>query len=84
MEVVFEDADSAPAQPKDLTTWTKTYKLGFPSVLDPGIQSGVFFDQSAAPFNMVIDLSTMKITYAMAGYFDSSTAEGEFTSVLGQ
>jgi hypothetical protein len=82
MELVFEDVDSNPSQWKDLTSWTKTYKLEFPSVLDPGINSGIYFDKNAAPYNMVIDLSTMKITFATAGAIDGTTMESEFTSVL--
>jgi hypothetical protein len=83
MELVFEDNDSQPAQFTHLTTWTKTYKLGFPSVLDPGINSGIYFDKNAAPYNMFIDLSTMKITFATAGAIDAAAMEGEFTAVLG-
>jgi hypothetical protein len=84
MELVFEDAQGAPAVFSNLKTWTQSYKLGFPSVLDPEVNSGIYFDKNAAPYNMVIDLSTMKITFAVAGYMDSGAIEGEFVSVLGQ
>lgn len=78
MELVFEDNDSNPAGFEHLTTWSKTYKLAFPTVLDPGINSGIYFDKNAAPYNMVIDLSTMKILTATAGYWDTTAIEGEF------
>ena len=83
MEAMFENIDSDPAQPSDLAAWTKTYHFEFPSVLDSDLQSsGVTFNRSAAPYNMVIDLKYMKITYAKAGLFMPADAEAEFTSVL--
>ena len=83
-ELVFEDDNFLPAQPKDLTTWTNAYALEYPCAVDPLLQLGVFFDTSAAPFNMVIDLSNMKITYASVGVFDSTVADAEFPAVLGR
>jgi hypothetical protein len=85
MEAIFEDANYKPSQPADLAAWTKKYAFEFPSVLDSDLQSsGVTFDRSAAPYNMVVDLSNMKITYAQAGLFTPSDAEAEFSLVLGE
>jgi hypothetical protein len=37
-------------------------------VLDPGFKTGVFFDQSATPMNMLIDAHTMHIESVFTGY----------------
>jgi hypothetical protein len=84
IEAIFEDNDYNPAQWANLMSWTKTYGFEFPSVLDPAIASGVYFDQSAAPYNIVIDLSSMKITFATADLLDSASAKAEFVSILKQ
>jgi len=62
-----------PATFKDLELWTKAYKLEYPSVLDPNPPKlGVFFKLDAAPFNMILDLATMKILYKGEGLLDLS------------
>ncbi|MDW8251799.1 MAG: hypothetical protein RMJ98_21085, partial [Myxococcales bacterium] len=49
-----------PATFKDLEIWTKTYKITYPSALDPNPPKlGVFFNLDAAPFNMILDLKDM-------------------------
>ena len=84
MEAIFEDLNYEPSQATDLAAWVKAYKFEFPAVLDSNLQSsGVTFNKSAAPYNMVIDLSTMKVTYAEAGLFQPSIADSEFNAVLG-
>ncbi len=72
LTTVFEDANSNPATLKDLEVWTKKYALEYPSVLDPALKLGVFFDKSAAPFNMIVNLCDMSIVYASTGALDTS------------
>ncbi len=83
LELVFEDADSNPSVAANLTTWTKTYKFTFPSALDDTLQLGAFFTQSASPFNMIIDLATMKIVYTTEGAIDTGPDNAQFKQVLG-
>ncbi|MBI5532757.1 MAG: redoxin domain-containing protein [Deltaproteobacteria bacterium] len=84
IEAIFEDNDYNPSRWANLTTWTKTYGFEFPTVLDPAIASGVYFDKSAAPYNIIVNLTNMKITFANAGLLDAASAEAEFVSILGQ
>jgi hypothetical protein len=66
--VLFEDNDGEPSTYRDLLNWTRAYSVEFPFVNDPGFRSGVFFDKSATPMNMLIDARTMKIELLMTGY----------------
>ena len=75
---IFEDEETNPAQFVHIESWSKQYSLEYPVVLDPRLTLGVFFDQSASPFNMIIDTRTMKIVYAAEGYVDI----GQNNSVL--
>jgi thiol-disulfide isomerase/thioredoxin len=68
MNIVFETA--APVAPADetfLKQWVSTFSLNFPTVIDPSFKMGAFFVKSAVPFNMLIDLSNMKIFYEQTG-----------------
>ena len=84
LETMFEDENNEPAEPADLTFWAKKYKFEFPTVLDPQLKLGVFFDKSAAPFNMIIDLSNMTIVYAGTGLFDAGESNPDFSKALGE
>ncbi len=42
-------------------------KVTFPVVMDPEFKMGAYFSKAAVPFNMLIDLSTMKIYYQQVG-----------------
>lgn len=66
--VLFEDNNGEPSTYRDLHNWTRAYSVAFPFVNDPGFRSGVFFDKSATPMNMLIDARTMKIELVMTGY----------------
>jgi thiol-disulfide isomerase/thioredoxin len=64
MHTVFEAEDMTPAKYADLDSWTKDYKLNYPSVLDPTPAAfSQYFTQGFYPQNMIIDLTTMKIHY---------------------
>jgi hypothetical protein len=56
-----------PATVKNLQTWTKRYKVDFPSAIDPSFKLDPLFVQAAFPQNFVIDTTTMKIVTAIAG-----------------
>lgn len=60
---VFEDASSNPATPEDAARWVDNHDLTFPVVAD---SNGVFtplYDTALAPFNMLVELSTMTIVF---------------------
>lgn len=84
LTVLFED-DASPPNPatlKDLQLWTKAYKLAYPVGLDPKLQLGAFFNVSAAPFNMVLDLTTMTIKFKNEGEVDLSVAGNPIEAVI--
>jgi hypothetical protein len=67
------ETPGSPADFQDLEIWTKSYKLEYPSALDPNPPKlGVFFQLDAAPFNMILDLKTMKILFKGEGLLDLS------------
>jgi len=67
---LFEDNQSKPAKPSDLTLWGSSMQraIAFPLVLDPGLKMGVYFTSDATPLNLVIDTRTMRIIDSMMGY----------------
>lgn len=68
MGVLFEDNNGDPATYLDMINWTRTYGVDFPFVVDPSFKTGVYFDRSATPMNMVVDLRTMQILQVVLGY----------------
>jgi hypothetical protein len=66
--VLFEDNNGDPSTYTDLTNWSRSYSVGFPFVNDPGFKTGIYFDKSATPMNMIIDARTMQIVLVMTGY----------------
>jgi hypothetical protein len=66
--LLFEDNNADPARYVDLINWSSAYDVSFPFALDPGFKSGVYFDRSATPMNMLIDAKTMQILVLMTGY----------------
>lgn len=66
--VLFEDNNGDPSTFQDMINWAKAYSVGFPFVNDPGFETGVYFDKSATPMNMLIDARTMEIVLLMTGY----------------
>jgi hypothetical protein len=84
LTAVFQDDQYNPAQFNDLKLWTSTYKLGYPVVLDPAPPKlGVFFNLDAAPFNMVLDLTTMKILFKVAGEIDLGPTNATLKKAVG-
>jgi hypothetical protein len=75
-EFLFQLADGATqgnaATPKDLTNWTKKYKVDYPSTIDPDKQLSALFDATAYPANMIIETRTMRIVTVIAGIPDEA------------
>ena len=75
-EFLFQLADGATqgtaATQKDLTNWTKKYKVDYPSTIDADKQLAALFDANAYPANMIIDLRTMRIVAVVAGVPDEA------------
>jgi hypothetical protein len=75
-EFLFQLADGATqgkaATEKDLVTWTKKYKVDYPSTIDVDKQLTTSFDANSYPANMIINLRTMRIVAVVAGVPDES------------
>jgi hypothetical protein len=84
IETLFEDDDYNPSKLQDLEQWSKTYKFEFPTVLDPTLKLGAFFDRSASPFNMIIDTRTMTIMVAMEGVLDTGSGNATLKILTGK
>jgi hypothetical protein len=84
LETVFEDDNNNPAKLVHLEQWAKTYGFEFPTVLDPTLKLGAFFNKSASPFNMIIDTRTMTIVVAMEGVLDTSAGNKTLKELTGQ
>ncbi len=66
--ILFEtEKGTVPATEAFIKTWINTYKLSLPVVMDPSFKMGAFFDRKAVPFNMLIDLKTMKVLHRKTG-----------------
>jgi AhpC/TSA family len=75
--ILFEDAEALPAAYADMNIWAEHFDVEFPFVLDPGFKTGVYFDRSATPMNMVVDAKTMQILLVMTGYYPTMYDEVE-------
>jgi len=68
MSVLFETKTKGqPADEAFLRTWIKAYNLTYPVVMDPTFKMGAFYDKRETPFNMILDLETMKVLYRHTG-----------------
>lgn len=68
LNVVYETTKlKQPADEAFLRTWAQAYGLSFPVVMDPGFQLGTHFTRDAAPFNLLLDVATMKVLYRKTG-----------------
>jgi hypothetical protein len=68
LNVLYETTKlKQPADEAFLRTWAQAYGLTFPVVLDPGFQMGAHFSRDAAPFNLLLDVATMKVLYRRTG-----------------
>ena len=70
MATVYQNKNQGPATYPDLDSWTKSYKLNYPSVLDPAAKLGKYFTVGAFPNNIVIDTTTMTFLYVDVGQQD--------------
>ena len=61
LSALFDDKDSNPAQPVDLSAWILSFDVNFPMVLDPEYQMGLYGSRDSAPLNLLIDTRTMVI-----------------------
>lgn len=78
---LYEDNDGGPARPEDLSLWAERFDVRFPLVLDPAFVLGPYFDMSATPMNMVIDVRTMQILSIDHGWVPDG-AEGNLWEYL--
>jgi len=81
---IFQDDEGQPSMLEDIEYWSNKYKLEYPVVLDPKLTLGVFFDASAAPFNMIIDTRTMEIVVADEGLVDMGPDNPTLKKITGQ
>jgi peroxiredoxin len=68
LAVVFEDETSSPADVEYARSYRDYYDFPFPTVADPELQIGAYFDKSTTPLNMFVDLPTMRILDIQTGY----------------
>ncbi len=75
-EFLFQLADGATqgkaATEKDLVSWTKKYKVDYPSTIDNAAQLTQLFDANSYPANLIINLRTMRIEAVVAGVPDEA------------
>lgn len=69
IDIVYEDDKSKPVSEAFGKLWAKNsqFQLTFPVALDPQFTMGKYFDRNAVPFNMLVDLDTMKIIFRQTG-----------------
>jgi thiol-disulfide isomerase/thioredoxin len=67
LTIILEDASRRPATDANVDTWIETYGLTYPVANDDDGYVTQFFDKSAMPLNMIIDLQTMKIVTKVVG-----------------
>ncbi|MCC6748268.1 MAG: hypothetical protein IT371_11455 [Deltaproteobacteria bacterium] len=68
VEIVFEDDQHKPATAEwTKNLWIPKFNIPFPVLIDPAFKMGKYFNKEAVPFNMLVDLSTMKIYYQQTG-----------------
>ena len=60
---VFEDASAYPATAEDAARWRDNHDLTFPVVADASGAFTPLYDTALAPFNMLVELSTMTIVF---------------------
>lgn len=65
--VVFQNLQGKPATDRDVDTWMNTYNSTFAVVRDVDGWSGTIFNVTSMPFNMIINLETMKVEHRVVG-----------------
>ncbi len=64
---LFEDSESQPATLDQTRAWRDQYKLPYSIVLDQPFVLSKYYDESATPMNMVVDVDTMEILDIVVG-----------------
>ncbi len=68
VDILFEDDNAQPAtESYAKNLWAQYVGITFPLLLDPSFKMGKYFDREAVPFNMLVDLETMKIVFRATG-----------------
>lgn len=67
-----QDLDYEPAKMSDLRAWTKTYKVNYPSIVDPSQKLSSLFDANAFPANLLINTIDMTVVDVSSGAPPSS------------
>ena len=75
MVTIFEDDNSQTATTDFVSGWITQYDLDFPVVLDESFVMGDFYDSSATPLSMIVDVNTMEIVRSATGW-DPTAVEG--------
>lgn len=65
---LFEDRDYQPADAALAEAWQQQHELSFHVVADPEFRLGDYYDTSATPMNMIVDIDTMEILVLQTGW----------------
>lgn len=68
MAALFEDEDYRPATLDQARNWVERYGISYPLVLDADFKLAQYYDRTATPMNMVVDLDTMTILKITTGF----------------
>jgi thiol-disulfide isomerase/thioredoxin len=84
LEAMIQDVKGKPADMTVVTRWSKRFNIGFDMAADPTVALGPYYQQAAFPMQLIIDLSTMKITFQGNGSGGNTEAElqSQFDYVL--
>jgi thiol-disulfide isomerase/thioredoxin len=69
---LFEDSDFQPATTGQAKEWVERYKTPYPLVVDAGFQLAGYYDRTATPMNMVVDVDTMTILKITTGFDEAA------------
>lgn len=72
MVAMFEDINFNPAKAANASQWQQQYALSFPVVADTDNVLSTYYDASAAPLNMLVDLCTMEVIYSEIGFSETA------------
>ena len=78
----FEDAQFQPATAAYAGQWKERYNLSYTVVADPPFVFQAYYDKTATPMVMLVDVDTMSILRIMTG-FDASVVDAIIDVKLG-
>jgi thiol-disulfide isomerase/thioredoxin len=78
---IFEDGNRQPATRETVDWWARTYLVRHPITLDRSFRWSAYFSASTSPFNMLVDLQSMRILAIIEG-FDKESIEGNLACIL--